>query len=233
MREPFKSSELQMFSSSPAAFTLIEILVVIAIIAVLAAILLPVSSGALGRARDTKSLNNLSQLSKGLQLYQADNETYPFSVNNSAGLSDFWTEAIKPYLGNQTNVFASPNEKNHNGLSDYGVNTMAICPSNVGPAGVVTGKRRPVTLPRPARTVLICDARDTLSSPIPAGSWMVDGDHWVLYGEAAPSYFGACPPRNSGGKVVFAAFGDGRVEAIARDRWASNRAQFFDPTQAP
>ncbi len=54
------------------AFTLVEMLVVIAIIAVLAAILFPVFSRAREQARKSNCLNNLSQLGKALLLYAHD-----------------------------------------------------------------------------------------------------------------------------------------------------------------
>jgi prepilin-type N-terminal cleavage/methylation domain-containing protein len=55
-----------------AAFTLIEMLVVIAIIGMLAALLLPALTSAREKARRTSCLNNLSQFSKGLESYCSD-----------------------------------------------------------------------------------------------------------------------------------------------------------------
>jgi prepilin-type N-terminal cleavage/methylation domain-containing protein len=55
-----------------AAFTLIEMLVVIAIIGILAALLLPALTSAREKARRTSCLNNLNQFSKGLESYCAD-----------------------------------------------------------------------------------------------------------------------------------------------------------------
>jgi len=59
-----------------AAFTLIEMLVVIAIIGVLAALLLPALAAAREKARRTSCLNNLNQFSKALESYCADFSGY-------------------------------------------------------------------------------------------------------------------------------------------------------------
>jgi len=65
------------------AFTLIEILVVIAIIAILAAILFPVFSQAREKARETQCLSNTKQIGTAFLLYLEDYDGfYPVAINS-------------------------------------------------------------------------------------------------------------------------------------------------------
>lgn len=64
------------FLAKPAAFTLVELLVVIAVIAMLAALLLPALSRAKGRALETKCAANLRAWGQAFHLYAADNNSY-------------------------------------------------------------------------------------------------------------------------------------------------------------
>jgi prepilin-type N-terminal cleavage/methylation domain-containing protein len=61
-------------SSLSRAFTLLEVLVVVAIIAILAALLLPALSSAKAKGKQIGCANNLKQLALGFQMYAADNE---------------------------------------------------------------------------------------------------------------------------------------------------------------
>ncbi|HIE52621.1 MAG TPA: type II secretion system protein [Armatimonadetes bacterium] len=60
-----------------SGFTLIELLVVIGIIAVLAAIVLPVFSSAQERARQGTCLSNLHALAVAIKIYRQDHRAYP------------------------------------------------------------------------------------------------------------------------------------------------------------
>lgn len=60
----------------PAAFTLIELLTVVAIIGILAAILIPVVGRVRQSARETQNLSNLRQVGMLCTLYAADNRGY-------------------------------------------------------------------------------------------------------------------------------------------------------------
>jgi prepilin-type N-terminal cleavage/methylation domain-containing protein len=67
-------SQHTVFGRRGQAFTLIEILVVIAIIAILAALLLPALSGAQAKSKRIACANDLKQLALASSMYTADNE---------------------------------------------------------------------------------------------------------------------------------------------------------------
>lgn len=58
-------------------FTLIELLVVIAIIGILSTLAIIALSSARQKARDAKRVTDIAQISKALELYYSDNNTYP------------------------------------------------------------------------------------------------------------------------------------------------------------
>ena len=66
-------------------FTLVELLAVIAIIALLVGLLLPAVQGAREQARRTHCANNFKQLMMGLAAYEANNEQFPAGFEQSDG----------------------------------------------------------------------------------------------------------------------------------------------------
>jgi prepilin-type processing-associated H-X9-DG protein/prepilin-type N-terminal cleavage/methylation domain-containing protein len=83
-------------ASRRSGFTLVELLVIVAIIAILIGILLPVLVAGRRSARSTACLANLQQLSHLFQLYLNDNRDR--SIGSWEGHPDlYWWEALSPY----------------------------------------------------------------------------------------------------------------------------------------
>lgn len=65
-------------------FTIVELLIVIVVIAILAAITVVAYSGIQERARDSQRASDIKTISKALEMYYLDNQSYPGSNCGSA-----------------------------------------------------------------------------------------------------------------------------------------------------
>jgi len=79
-------------------FTLIELLVVIAIIGILASVVLTSLTKARSRARDTQRISQLREVQKALELYYADNGTYPDGPMFSGCSVATWETSLTPLV---------------------------------------------------------------------------------------------------------------------------------------
>ena len=103
----------------PYGFTLIEVLVVMAIIAILAAILFPVFARAREKARQTTCSSNLRQLGMAVEMYTADwDDTYPM-IGYGFATGDVTTvfELCYPYMKNREIVRCASDPKGNIDLS--------------------------------------------------------------------------------------------------------------------
>lgn len=66
-----------MITRKQSGFTMVELLTVIAIIAILAAIIFPIMSAAKASARKTQCISNMEQIFQALQLFKQDEHRYP------------------------------------------------------------------------------------------------------------------------------------------------------------
>jgi len=95
-----------------SAFTLIELLTVIAIIAVLAAIIFPVFGAVRENARRSSCMSNMHQIAVGVKQYELDNRKYP----------DFlFSPALKSDGANSCEIYTNPDNP-----SDPNINSPII-----------------------------------------------------------------------------------------------------------
>ncbi len=66
-----------MFKNKQSGFTIVELLIVIVVIAVLASITVAVFNGIQGKAKFTKINSELLAVRKSIEMYHAENGTYP------------------------------------------------------------------------------------------------------------------------------------------------------------
>jgi len=64
-------------------FTIVELLVVIVVIAVLAAVMVVTYSNIQGRARDSRRLSDMNAITKALEIYKQQNGDYPAAVGST------------------------------------------------------------------------------------------------------------------------------------------------------
>jgi len=90
-------------------FTLVELLVVISIIGLLAALGIPAIKAAQDKAKEAACKSNLKQLGAALSSYLADNDgTFPGHHTRSGII--VWPHRLRPYVGNNQNLFWCPSE---------------------------------------------------------------------------------------------------------------------------
>jgi prepilin-type N-terminal cleavage/methylation domain-containing protein len=90
-------------------FTLVELLIVIAIIAILSSMLLPALSKTRGKGKQISCMNNLKQCYVGMFSYSSDNDNYAPSNKNATVHPPYkrWSAHITDYINNP-DVFLCP-----------------------------------------------------------------------------------------------------------------------------
>jgi len=90
-----------MKSRRRAAFTLVELLVVITIIGILIGLLLPAVQSARSSARRAQNVNHLKQIGLAVAQYEQNFGVYPYMREGDGKYSETWAFRILPYLEQQ------------------------------------------------------------------------------------------------------------------------------------
>src|SRR5437879_2771883 len=145
-----------MIRNSLRAFTLIELLIVIGIVAILASIAYPIFIGVEEHAKATKDMSNLRQIGIATQLYMNDNDgALPGSTTVA------WMSQLNPKYVSSWGIFQSPFDTrapSEAGIQvpvspiSYGVNAK-IYPNNVAMSADKISKSTVFILFAPAQAV--------------------------------------------------------------------------------
>ncbi len=109
---------MKRLAADQRGFTLVEVLIVIIIVGILAAIAIPMFLDQRGKAKDAAIKDSLHSIQIGVQSYALDNnDTYPASVATKATLVD---PSGKPYVDNwPKNPFTNVDMKDSTAQGDY------------------------------------------------------------------------------------------------------------------
>lgn len=210
-------------------FTLVELLVVIGIVGVLAALCFPGMQNAILKANQTKSVGNLRTIGSGVAAYLAENDNrYPYQCGLNYS-SPYWSVAVTPYLSaatgqknaygdtiNVSPVLIDPmmiRGRNHS-LGDYGCNNWVFVNPSDYPSQVSAS-----ALTRASEIVIVMTASEKDRFGQTEGSWYVNASYFAWSG----AYGGAgCPAYRPTGNVL-SLYADGHVQAIPKDEFLTNR----------
>src|SRR4051794_18756912 len=104
------------------AFTLVELLVVVGIIALLLGLLLPAMSGARAQARMLRCMTNLRSLGQGMAAYVGEFSQYPLGDTSPAdGGNALWPVALYERLGGigAADIWLCPERPANYGWPDF------------------------------------------------------------------------------------------------------------------
>ncbi len=225
-------------------FTLIEMLVVIAIIAILSSLIVPSVNGALRAAKRVSCASSLRQSGLAIMMYAGDNNNFlpamrhggwsgnDGSISDGPATGDMWAEIISPYLGEETDSindspiaaisFACPEWKGRTDLQytntkpGYGMNAYPARGSNVASRNGNISFNGPLL---DSSRVIAIDQLKTPSTTILVGDsvdWHLvnTGETWWTANNLY-GYYSGHPNRH--GKNANYLMGDGSVRPLTPD----------------
>lgn len=229
---------------SNAGFTLVELLVVIAVIALLAALLLPALSRSKAAAKRTYRQNNLRQLVTALNLYADDSGFYPpcsRGIRGSTTDVSLWNAYLLPFAANNRDLFYCPSfpdsfrwttNATANGYCFptniqgnrpfcYALNAKGAAPANYGIAQFTSLTdemgRKPMDIRAPSDMIAIGDdTNHTTNNPSGGCKTGNWGEFIATYDHLSDREWVIGTVHNQGGNMVFL---DNHVEWAKWPKW--------------
>lgn len=222
-------------SARRAAFTLIELLTVIAIIGILAAIIIPVVGSVRKTAQKNQCMSNVRQWSQAMMLYANEHKgAYALRATANDGTTNAYWPAIStninsmlyaPYMDRATNIEnartcpAYETPAGTNKIRCYSMNRPYIDSKNT-PAAINAISFR--AMANPARLLLLVETEPSVDGGTNTNPWFIGkGD---LSAKVSPLF--TDPTKQRHGTAVNAAFADGHVTTITLTEIEANGDQW-------
>lgn len=212
-------------------FTLVELLVVIAVIALLAALLLPALASARRRTQSIQCLSNLRQLGLAMRLYVGDDSRGLLPPDSPAFSEISWVRSLDPYLGPGNAVVTCPSddfgrERLRLGRTSYVLN-LYTASGDVGhddnpypfpgPSGEPTPTHRSSqkldSYPRPSDTFLTFEVSNTLARQVGDVRFNDDHTHPSTWDFGWAHVLADIDPQRHGRSANYL-FADGHVQSV-------------------
>ena len=239
-----RSTFSRLFGQGDPSFTLVELLVVVAILGLLAGLLIPATQKAIAAGKTGKATGNLRQIGILINAYAPENNNclpilidwnpqYPWwgvVLSESLGLSVKEWKASDPKGLRLAETFYDPSvAKQKHPCGDFGANDaimLGIGGSGTRNCATVFGHNRgtPISaIGTLSKKVIVTSAIDGQGLNWKS-SWYFHGPEWVA---AGPGYTSVKPDPRHGGKTL-CLFADGHTELLDTDKMsAADRRKYF------
>ena len=226
--------EVKTGENNPPGFTLVELLVVLAVVAVLVALGGVGWAAARDQSRQAACLQTLRSLGQGVLLYANDHAgEFPRSYHSAgAHREPGWAASIAPYLGASEELdyagwtrffnryYRCPLDSNRDpSLYSYGLNVyLEVQPGGDSYRGSPTTWRRLQSIPQPSRTILLAEVRPE--------AW---ADHFMchLWGGRSAARNALAQPRHRGKNNFL--FVDGSATPLSEEATFPEQPDAWNP----